>query len=311
MAEARNPNMFAHNPLDRASEKRGNSAWIAEQLAAPSTRILPLWNLRPFLLAPPDERAPFDIGWLRPGLIDDLAGPDATKVFLGLRDGAAHFAVDLAAASDPDQSGPLAGLGVFKDLREAAMRLGQEDAGILAQAKSLVDWHARHRFCAQCGTPTEVVDGGYRRDCPNCKAQHFPRTDPVVIMLPVMGERCLLGRGPNFPRGMFSALAGFLEPGETIAMAVAREVYEETGIAVSDVRFCFDQPWPYPSSLMIGCLCTADSEEITIDGEEIAEARWFTREEIQSVLSGRRGPFWVPPPMAIAHQLLKVWAEDA
>ncbi len=306
-----NPNTFANNPLDRASERRGDADWLAAKLADPSSRIVPLWRLKPFLLPGRAKTDPVDIGWLRPGLLDPLLARDPITVFLGLEGETAHFAVDLNPNSNPEEDGPLAGLGRFGELREVAMRLTPGDAAILAQAKSMIDWHQRHGFCARCGAPTVMAQAGYKRDCPKCRAEHFPRTDPVVIMLPVAGDRCLLGRGRHFPKGMFSALAGFLEPGETIEDAVAREVLEETGIRVWNVRYFSTQPWPYPSSLMIGCFCDADATEITVDGDEIAEARWFSRSEIQAAMSGQGdGSFWVPPSMAIAHQLIKAWANE-
>ncbi|MGF1454513.1 MAG: NAD(+) diphosphatase [Alphaproteobacteria bacterium] len=308
-----NPNTFANNPLDRAAHLRKDEAWLKARLADPSTLIVPLWRLKPMVIPSRDRERPTDVGWLRPGALEGLVAAEPVTVFLGLdqeRD-IAYFALELRPEADPEQEGPLAGLGSFVELRDIAMRVRPGDAAILAQAKSLVDWHARHRFCANCGAPTRFVEAGYRRDCPSCGAQHFPRTDPVVIMLPVRGDTCLLGRGPRFPRGMFSALAGFIEPGETIEDAVRREVMEETGVATSAVRFLSTQPWPYPSSLMIGCLCDAESEDIAIDGDEIAEARWFTRDAVRRALKGEGdGSFWVPPRMAIAHQIIKVWVEE-
>ncbi len=306
-----NPNTFANNPLDRAAHHRKDEAWLKERLADPSTLIVPLWRLKPMVIGSRDRSRPMDVGWLRPGALPGLVAPDPVTVFLGMNGDTAHFAVELLPEADPENEGPLEGLGTFQELRDIAMRLRPGDAAILAQAKSLVDWHARHRFCANCGAPTRLVEAGYRRDCDNCGAQHFPRTDPVVIMLPVREDTCLLGRGPRFPRGMFSALAGFIEPGESIEDAVRREVMEETGVTVGQVRYLSTQPWPYPSSLMIGCLCDAETMDITIDGEEIAEARWFTRDALHRAIRGEGdGSFWVPPPMAIAHQIIKTWAEE-
>ncbi len=303
---------FTENLLDRASERRSEAAWIEARLSDPSSLLVPMWQLKPFLLPPRAKRDPYDIGWLRPGLLGEILPPEPTAVFLGMENDTAHFVIEIRPDVDPERDGPLANLGTFEDLRAIAPRLRGQDAAILAQAKSLIDWHARHRFCANCGSPTVLTEAGYRRDCPNCGAQHFPRTDPVVIMLPVHGDRCLMGRGPHFPQGMFSALAGFVEPGETIEAAVAREVQEETNIRVRNVRYYATQPWPYPSSLMIGCFCEAETTEITIDGTEIAEARWFSRADVADALLGRGdGSFWVPPPMAIAHHLLKAWVQTS
>jgi NAD+ diphosphatase len=176
----------------------------------------------------------------------------------------------------------------------------------------MIDWHATHGFCAACGAGTEMREAGYMRRCidDSCGAQHFPRTDPVVIMLAHRGDRCLVGRQPHFPDGMYSALAGFIEPGETIEEAVRREVQEEAGVEVTRVVYHSTQPWPFPRSLMIGCFAEALTEEISIDGNELADARWVSRQELRQVLSGSGGgPVKVPPPFAIAHQLMKTWAE--
>jgi NAD+ diphosphatase len=301
-------NAFAGNPLDRASHLRNRAEWIAERLKAPETLLVPVWRTRPFLVG---GRQP-EIGWLRPGLIDDLVAGGET-VFLGLDGDVAHFAVEIPANRDPENSGPLAGLGTFADLRQAVPNLAPGEASILAQAKAMVDWHARHRFCAQCGAPTEQRSAGYSRRCTRegCGAEHFPRTDPVVIMLAYKGDKALLGRQKMFPPGMYSALAGFIEPGETIEEAVRREVKEEAGIDVGMVRYHSTQPWPFPSSLMIGCLAEATSEAIELDGEELEDARWVDRTTLARSLAGDRGAgIFVPPPFAIAHMLVKAWVEQ-
>jgi NAD+ diphosphatase len=187
--------------------------------------------------------------------------------------------------------------------------LPEADLGILAQAKAMIDWHQRHGFCAACGAPTTLEEAGYRRHCENCGADHFPRTDPVVIMLATRGDKCLVGRGKLFPPGVFSALAGFVEPGETIEDAVRREIGEETGVRVGKVTYHASQPWAFPSSLMIGCFAEAETDEITLD-DELAEAFWLEKETARALLEGR-GPeeMRVPPPVAIAHHLLKAWVE--
>jgi NAD+ diphosphatase len=201
---------------------------------------------------------------------------------------------------------------VVMDLRGAAMSgtAPADELGILAAAKSLLDWHARHRFCANCGAPTAPTQAGFRRDCGGCGAQHFPRTDPVVIMLVARGERCLLGRQARFAAGMYSCLAGFMEPGETIESAVRRETFEETGIRVGAVRYMASQPWPFPSSIMIGCHGEATSETLAVDREELEDARWFSREEVRLMLR-REHPdgLFTPPPVAIAHHLVREWVE--
>ena len=180
----------------------------------------------------------------------------------------------------------------------------------MAGARSIVDWHARHRFCAACGGSTKISKGGWQRDCTSCKTQHFPRTDPVTIMLVEHDCRLLMGRGLNWPERAYSALAGFVEPGESIEEAVAREVFEESGIVTSKVEYIASQPWPFPSQLMMGCYATAESEVITVDTTELADARWFTREEIAAAMNGDAdAPMNTPPKQAIASHLLSWWLE--
>lgn len=303
------PNTFANNPLDRASHKRADAGWIALTFKAPSTLVVPFWKLRPFALRGADGRA--EAGFLRPGLCESLMEPGAPLIFLGEDKGGAYFAVDISAARDPENEGPLAGLGTFPDLRGLAMTLPGGDAAILAQAKSMIDWHQRHRFCAACGAQTALSEGGYKRECGVCKAEHFPRVDPVAIMLATWQDKCLLGRGRAFPKGMFSALAGFIEPGETIEAAVRRETLEEAGIRLGRVVYHASQPWPFPYSLMIGCFGEALDEVVRRDEAELEDCRWFPREEVISMLEKRHPDgINVPPPGAIAHHLIRFWAEN-
>ncbi len=183
-----------------------------------------------------------------------------------------------------------------------------EELGLLAVAKSMLDWHARHGFCANCGTATVARAGGFRRECPSCNAHHFPRVDPVVIMLVRRGDSCLLGRGPHFRPHMYSCLAGFLEPGETIEDAVRREVFEETRIRVGAVTYRTSQPWPFPSSLMLGCAAEGLDEAIVTDPSELEDARWFTRADVAAMLAGTHPEgIQAPPPMAIAHYLMRAF----
>jgi NAD+ diphosphatase len=238
-------------------------------------------------------------------------GRQTETVFLGLLDGAGRFGIGL----DPGivESLKMQEQLFVTDLRSIAVQ-GLVDADHLppiAEAKAMLHWHARHRFCANCGAPTAVVESGWRRDCPACKATHFPRTDPVVIMLAIDGERCLLGRQSRFVRGMWSCLAGFVEPGETIEEAVRRETREEAGITCGRVSYFATQPWPFPMSLMTGCHAEAVSTEITIDRTELEDARWFDREEVALMLL-RRHPerIGTPPPVAIAYHIIRAWVED-
>ena len=302
---------FCGNPLNRASEKRIDTEWVAAKLRDPTSYILPMWKLQPFLIG--QEKGPLEAGFLRPGLCERLAGPEAPCVLLGLEGERALFALDISAARDPAGEGPLAGLGIFRDLRATAMTAGlsDKDIAILGQAKAMIDWHERHGFCARCGHPTTISDAGYKRACPNCKAEHFPRTDPVVIMLATHGDSCLVGRGKQFPPGFFSALAGFVEPGETIEEAVAREIHEEAGVRVKNVTYFTTQPWPFPSSLMIGCYAEAEGRDITIDPNEIAEAFWLDKDRARKLLAGdATESIRMPPPVAIAHHLIRHWAEQ-
>ena len=299
---------FSGNPLDRASEKRTDTAWVEAKRRDPTSFILPVWRLQPFLLG--QEEGPLEAGFLKPGLCEPLAAPDAPCILLGLENEKALFALDISAANDPQTDGPLAGLGIFRDMRAAAPLLPAKDVAILGQAKAMIDWHQRHGFCARCGAPTQFADAGYKRVCPECNAEHFPRTDPVVIMLATHEDACLIGRGKQFPRGMYSALAGFIEPGETIEEAVRRELHEEAGVVVDKVTYFATQPWPFPSSLMIGCFAEARDREIKVDENELAEARWLERSVARALINGERVEgLWVPPSIAIAHHLIKAFAE--
>jgi NAD+ diphosphatase len=187
--------------------------------------------------------------------------------------------------------------------------LPRADLAALSGAKSLLGWHQRHKFCAQCGQPTRPAEGGWRRNCVACAASHFPRTDPVVIMLATHGDQCLMGRQPRFPAGMYSALAGFVEPGENIEEAVRREIMEEAGIAIGRVDYIASQPWPFPSQLMIGCFAQALSTDVRIDHTELEDARWFCRADIGAILAGTHPELISPRPTAIARSLMHHWYE--
>ncbi len=300
-------NTFSGNPLNRASDRRTDAAWIAEQLAAPTSLAVAMWNGRPLVETAKDGGA--QIAYLAAGMARELSGGAERLLFLGLWNDIAVFAVDLEGSADP-ADGPLEGLGRFEDLRAIALTLPPPDAAILATAKSMFEWRRKHRFCAACGQISNAVDGGWKRVCPACAAQHFPRTDPVVIMLAVKGERCLLGRQAAWPKLMFSALAGFLEPGESIEEACARELFEEAALRVTAVRYHSTQPWPYPSSLMIGLIAQVDNDDAVADQVEIDEVRWFTRAEARDLIGGKLADARAPGALAIAHQLIKAWSEE-
>ena len=299
------PLVFAGSPLDRAGLRRRDPTWIAAQLEREDSRFLPFWKLNVLVKAEKPELA-----WAT-GALRELAEKRTGAVLLGVRDEIAHFALDLSPVADPVTELGLAGAASFVELRAAAATLSGLDAAIAAQGRQMLDWHARHRFCAVCGRGTSVKEAGYMRECDDCDAQHFPRTDPVVIMLVESGDRCLLGRQAAWPPGMFSALAGFVEAGESLEEAVRREVLEEAGVRVGAVRYFASQPWPFPSSLMIGCVAHAESSDVTVDKAEIQEARWFTKAEIaRSLATPGAGGMFVPPPLAIAHHLIRHWAES-
>ena len=296
---------FGGNPLDRASERRDDDKWIAALLGDPETRVLALRDLKPYTRG----TAVPALDWQPVASWRDHIDGGAPLIFLGLADGRAHFAIDAAGADvAPDVDTELV------DVRALAPTLASSEAAILAEARSLLDWHARHRFCAQCGSPTSMISAGWKRSCAACRASHFPRTDPVVIMLATRGDRALLGRNRRRPGARFSCLAGFVEPGETPEEAVRREVREEAGVRCGRVRYLAAQPWPFPSSLMIGFLAEALTEEVTVDAEELAEARWFSREEVREMVArAAAGPddptkVSLPSPIAIAHHICRRWS---
>lgn len=276
---------------------------MSKLLSSPQAQFLPFFQLQPLM------KASSELGFLASENIQHF--PTAySPVFLGLMTEVPYFAIDLS-----DQPDPLAVLSLhdgwaFEDSYIAATRLPAYQAGLLAQARSRIGWHANHQFCAVCAHQTKPTRGGQQRVCEHCGAQHFPRTDPVVIMLISQDNRCLLGQphGPLVQRGIWSALAGFIEQGESIEEAVRREVKEESGVQVGAVEYHSSQPWPFPSSLMIGCLGEALSEEIRVDHNEMHDVRWFDRDDIRSALEGDQSKLIVPGPIAIAHHLIKAWA---
>jgi NAD+ diphosphatase len=307
-------NTFAGNPLDRASERRGDADWLADRLNDLDSLAIALWNGAPLVEpAPKTAENPqagtgVRLAYFSAPLARDVAGGGEHLLFLGLWQDVAVFAVDFDGPSDPSE-GPLRGLGRFEDLRGLASRLTAPEAAIAATAKGVFEWRRRHRHCSACGQPSDVVEGGWRRLCPACKTEHFPRTDPVVIMLPVQGERCLLGRQAAWPKGMWSALAGFLEPGESIEEACARELKEEADLNALSVAYHSSQPWPYPSSLMIGLIAEVAEGDATPDQTELEAVRWFTRTEVAQLLVGGIEGAFAPPSIAIAHTLIRAWAE--
>jgi NAD+ diphosphatase len=300
------PHVFAGNPLDRSDAQRRDQQWLEAQATNPRSRFLPLWQLNVLLHAESETR----LGWLSPAEIKPLE-IGTSPVFLGLLEGVAHFAIDVSQLGDPQHELNLDEAWRFEEARTAATYLSPAEAGILAQSRSQLDWHRRHQFCSVCGQRTVQGRGGHVRQCPACKAEHFPRTDPVAIMVVSDGNRCLLGqtRGRLSRTGTYSALAGFIDQGESIEEAVRREVKEEAGIEVGEVRYHSSQPWPFPSSLMIGCHAKALSTDIHKDDEEMTDVQWFSRDDVLLALKGEHPHLRVPAPIAIAHHLIKAWAE--
>jgi NAD+ diphosphatase len=313
---------FAGAPLDRLSERREDAGFLAglrerpDASAVAFARDMPLLRrvgealepLFPFaalaglaqvqaeaLLGVGADGAPIFAVLLADGAVEEIA--DASDGFLDRRQLVVPGRDDIALI----------------DLRSLALQglVAPDAIAILGQAKAVLNWHARHGYCANCGAPTRIAAAGWRRECDTCKAQHFPRTDPVVIMLVVEENRCLLGRQSRFPKGMYSALAGFVEPGETIEEAVRREIREEASIACGEIVYLASQPWPFPSTLMIGCLARASGGEIVLGDHELEDARWFTRDEVAAMFEKRHpAGLSAPAPMAIAHHILRYWVES-
>lgn len=295
--------LFSAEPLDRASERRADADWIAARLADPETLLVPLYKGDPLT-------AGETLMVLQNGARREF-GADAAVVFLGLQGDRAVFAIDASAAPEPARA-PFADLGAYTPLRDAAQWLHDGDLAIAGEARWLLDWHRRHRFCARCGSPTDIAEGGAKRLCASCGTEHFPRSDPVAIVLAVHDGACLLGRSPRFPPGFLSALAGYVEAAETPEACAVRELKEEAGVSLSAVRYQFSQPWPFPSSLMMGFIADAETRDLTLDKKEIEEARWINRDDIRALLAGEpRGDVRLPPRFTIARRLIERWADSS
>jgi len=288
---------FTGSLLDRADAARHDAVLVATMRSDPQALLLCLDGLQPLVA---DDGA---LGWT--SLADLTDGHELA--LLGRIDDRPRFVALTPGVSALQRS---------RELFDAITALAPAEAGTYAAARSLIDWHARHGFCPRCGSGTDIFRAGWGRLCPNCGAEHFPRVDPVVIMLAQHGTdadaRVLVGRQPGFPPGRYSALAGFLEPGESIEEAVARELHEEAGIRVHSVRYMASQPWPFPSQLMIACVALTDDDALVVDHSELEEAKWVTRDEVAASLAGDpSAPFLPPPPYAIAHTLFGRWLAES
>lgn len=299
------PNFYAGGSIDRGAHRRKDPDWLAAARAAQDTRIVPVWRARSLLTGPEDAPQvallPADAGW-----------DGAELVLLGLSGGAAVFAADLSALDAPEQHPAVAPVlaegGRFVDLRAAGPLMNHDEGSLCAYARGITHWNARHRFCGVCGAPAMGVEAGHVRRCtdPACATPHFPRTDPAVIMLVHDGgDRCLLGRQAAWAPGMHSTLAGFVEPGECLEEAVAREVFEEVGVRVADVRYHSSQPWPFPSSLMMGFTARALSTELAVATDELEGAVWVSRGFLRALQPG--DAFRMPRADSIARRLIEDW----
>jgi NAD+ diphosphatase len=307
------PNFYAGGGSDRADRRRSDAAWFDRLRADPKSRLVPVWRSQNLFGTIEAGQAPVPI-------LPSIAALDGIKqhlnasalVLLGLAEETAYFALDLSEIDDPAEARAAFGAGEFGggefvDLRRYGPLIGRWEGALLAYARGMLHWHGRHRFCSVCGHPTASVEAGHARRCTNsgCATQHFPRTDPAVIMLVTDGARCLLGRQAAWVPGMHSTLAGFVEPGESLEDAVAREVREETGIRVASIRYHSSQPWPFPASLMLGFTADATSTEIAVNRAELEDARWFTRAEL--LASPENDVFRLPRRDSIARRLIEDW----
>ena len=297
-------NFYSGAGLNRADQQRRDPAWLSARLTDPMSLFLPLWRSQHLVT---EDLMPVRLGQAEAG---ELVAEGWQVVFLGLEAGRAIFGLGLPPQHRPDDHRLFKERGDFRDLREFGPLLPREEGSVLAYARGLLHWHERHGFCGVCGSPTVSDQGGHLRNCTNgaCGASHFPRTDPAVIMLVHDGaEHCLLGRQASWPPGMHSTLAGFVEPGESLEEAVAREVFEEVGVelALAGVRYHSSQPWPFPSSIMLGFWAECPRQELKLDREEIAEAGWYSRDQLLASPEDER--FRLPRRDSIARRLVEDW----
>jgi len=295
-------NFYAANAFDRAGHRRRERDWLAQRLEHPETRFVPVWRGQN-LVTQTGEGNPAAVLLTQHALAAAVEEP----ILLGMQEERAYFAVDLSHHEAPLAAIAVGGAAEFADLRRVGALLARNEGAILAYARGMLHWHGRHRFCGICGSATRSEEAGHVRRCvdPECNTAHFPRTDPAVIMLVIDGERALLGRQKVWPKGQHSTLAGFVEPGESLEQAVAREVHEETGIVVTDVSYHSSQPWPFPASIMLGFTARAVTAEIVVDPGELENARWFERSFI--LAHPDDDEFRLPRRDSIARRLIEDW----
>jgi len=296
---ARRVNFYATGEFNRAVERREDVAWIREKLQDPASRLYPIWRLRNYVSDPEAPRAVA----LEPESRAALLEAASTVILLGVDHEIAHFLVDISSLAEPEA----VALGHAVDLRAVGALMPQREGAILAYARGLTYWHDRHKFCGVCGSPTEVKAAGHQRQCTNqdCSAVQFPRTDPAVIMRITHGDKILMARQAVWPQGMHSILAGFVEPGESLEDAVAREVYEEVGLRLTRIKYFSSQPWPFPSSLMLGFSAEATSDQFKVDEEELESAQWMTRQDLLN--SPENETFKLPRKDSISRRLIEDW----
>jgi len=307
-------NTFTGNPLDKVNNQRHSEEFVQGLLRNESSKFLPSHQLKMLL-------AGSQVIWKTEKELKEELELEFEQlisllwILLGMRDGIAYFVVELSQFKEDKISPILRSGGKFEELRMVVYKLSMEDASILAQARCFLQWHSKHLFCAVCGAPSISIQGGSKRKCTKCDANHFPRTDPVVIAAVFKGDKCLLGRKSIFPKGMWSALAGFIEPAESFEEAARREIFEESNIRIGKVTYHSSQPWPYPSQLMIGCIAEALTEDIIVDKKEMEDIQWFSKEQVRAAVEvsykamsyTNSEEFRIPPPSAIAHQIIKSW----
>ena len=307
------PNPLSDPNFDRAAHRRLDAAWLAAAMQSPDSYVIPVWQARSLVVAGADLRQRASISADR----FDWSLASQT-VFLGIAEDRPHFGADVSAVAPEDAQRHFGAHGVFEDLRMIGQLLPNADGALLAYAKGMLWWHDRHRFCGVCGSPTRAVDGGHRRLCTRdgCNTEQFPRSDPAVIMLIEHEDKCLLARGARFPANFISVLAGFVEPGESLEDTVAREVFEECGVRVHDIAYASSQPWPFPSSLMLGFRAKAADPTLNLDPAEILEAGWYTRDFVRSIASNAPlslepgGPVRIPPKFSISRRLIDDWVAE-